>query len=68
MTAEPLPTLADLGPLTDREWRIYALAYNAGREDADRDAFDHGYLAGVQCLLDTETPQPRQRHLRLVAS
>jgi hypothetical protein len=62
-----LPTLSELGPLTDREWRIYALAYNAGREDG----FDYGLVAGARAVLDADTPAPvpgRRPNLRLIAS
>lgn len=64
MTA-PLPTLADLGPLSDRELRIHALGYAAGREDGHA----HGFTDGVLTVLDAEaSPVQRRPVLRLVAS
>lgn len=64
MSAEPLPTLTELGPLSDRELRIHALGYNAGRDDG----FDRGFDAGVLTVIDAETAPAPARHLRLVAS
>lgn len=65
MSTKPLPSLAEMGPLTPRELRIHALGYNTGHEDGHARGFTDGVLTVLEAEASPVQPRPV---LRLVAS